>query len=542
MGYAIGKVITTFLAISLMTVPALFPLAETDAEEGRPLIRYVSLGDSMVNGYGMPEYYANDEYNSYGFEVKSDVIYPTRVAKYLESKGYDVEYNQLAVSSTRTLDLRSLIYDEFGGDDITQSQVYAQYMVNSAKLLPDGYTPDMDGFKNYYKDKISAADLITYQFHYDFSKTMQDVILNMGNPILHEPFATVDPFLYILSKSILDSMGLTASAMDRAFGATLGTDKITKLIESFAKGISFCLTMYCRDFDYNMARILELNPDATIIVVDTTDPIREMNVDVGPLNIPIGELYGMMGNFGNFYTKYLSPYAGCAYHVGLDSRPELLLNEITNVDLSDPRITIGPRNDVTMALLKENVEIVPEELRTYVEKKYSGHIPTESYRVYDYFDGDDYDLTEFMKYALASNRGDLVAMLGKDGVTGSAEKAKMKLVNNLDMFHDYDCDIVLHDDGGCTVSNGTDSIHFDYNEMFMIYIANSMLAAALIHFSPAGHEQIASSIISAMEQQEMLNGPPRHISPLFITIIVIIAAIGSLALYRNLFPGKSKEE
>ena len=532
MGKGISKVIVTFFAVSLMIMPTLAPLIQTDAEDLKPQITYISVGDSMVNGYGNPEYYTSADYNSYGFEVKSDVIYPTKIAKYLESQGYEVEYHQLAVSSTRTLDFRSLIYDDYNGDDFTVSRVYKQYMSSSAKVLPEGYTPDMDGFKRYYQDRISEADLITYQFHYDFSSTMDSVFMHLDDPALNRPFETLDPYSYILAKSIMDTTGMNALVVDRAILSGLGADFISKLIESFTIGVAYCITMYCRDFDYNVARILELNPDATIIVVDTTNPINEMSLTAGPLTIPAGELYGMMGGFGNFYAKYLSPYAGCVYHVSLDKSPEKLLDEFTQADLSNLYLTNGSKNDMTIALLDGHNEVVPEELRPYIEKERDWYIPVESYVVYDYYDGDDHDLTEFLKYSLSSHKGDMLKLLGGDGIKAQANATKMKLVNNLDMIHDYDCDIILHEDGGCTISNGTDSVFFDYNEMFLLYLANSMFAAALIHPSPAGHDELASAIIKAIEQHDILNNLPRNISPLFIAMIIAAVAIGASALYQ----------
>lgn len=80
--------------------------------EGDQKLNYVSLGDSMTNGYGMGGY----DHNS-GVADYAENAYPNQFADWLEGKGYSVEHAQLAMSGIRTEDIHWLLEFDYNDEE-----------------------------------------------------------------------------------------------------------------------------------------------------------------------------------------------------------------------------------------------------------------------------------------------------------------------------------------------------------------------------------------------------------------------------------------
>ena len=115
--------ISMLLAICLMLgiMPAAFA-AEAADTGGKGTIKYVSLGASNVNGFGLSGYLpegttaANkDTANVYGYLRSPEGSYPDLIRDYLVEQGYAVELDQLAISSMRVEELRVLLDEDYYG-------------------------------------------------------------------------------------------------------------------------------------------------------------------------------------------------------------------------------------------------------------------------------------------------------------------------------------------------------------------------------------------------------------------------------------------
>ena len=89
------------LLLVLCTVFSSFTVAF--AAEDKGTIKYVSLGDSMTNGYGMSTGYTNE---NQGFQNTAADIYPVQFKEYLEEQGYTVDFYQYAMSAMRAEEIR----------------------------------------------------------------------------------------------------------------------------------------------------------------------------------------------------------------------------------------------------------------------------------------------------------------------------------------------------------------------------------------------------------------------------------------------------
>lgn len=76
----------------------------TDSGDQKAEINYVSLGDSMTNGYGLDGYHGNTGVEDYGNES-----YANQFAAWLEEQGNEVNHAQLAMSAMRAEDLHWLL-------------------------------------------------------------------------------------------------------------------------------------------------------------------------------------------------------------------------------------------------------------------------------------------------------------------------------------------------------------------------------------------------------------------------------------------------
>lgn len=76
------------------------------AKQPNNTIKYLSLGDSMTNGYGISSGYTNE---NQGFQNTAADIYPTQFKNYLEDKGYNVDFYQYSMSAMRFEDLHFLL-------------------------------------------------------------------------------------------------------------------------------------------------------------------------------------------------------------------------------------------------------------------------------------------------------------------------------------------------------------------------------------------------------------------------------------------------
>ena len=140
-------------------------------------VTYVSLGDSMTNGYGLNGYYPGDQEgvyesagrledgytgkdsNCYGYMVNANAAWPTLLAKEM---GWEL-YN-LSISGMRPAELRYLLDKGYIGDHYTWAQFIDEYAIyyDDEGTWFDGNTPYAEGSSKHIWEmynKIGAAHI-----------------------------------------------------------------------------------------------------------------------------------------------------------------------------------------------------------------------------------------------------------------------------------------------------------------------------------------------------------------------------------------------
>ena len=137
------------MVLALCMVISFVPVAAFAAEEE---INYVSLGDSMTNGYCFTGYEQGTGSNNIltGEGMYGNDAYPNLFAAWLEeTTGKTVNHSKLAVSAMRAEDLNYLL----GGREMPTDGWFSQ--------VEDYSGTSGDALKGIYQDAITNADVIT---------------------------------------------------------------------------------------------------------------------------------------------------------------------------------------------------------------------------------------------------------------------------------------------------------------------------------------------------------------------------------------------
>ena len=211
-------------------------------------VRYVSLGDSMTNGLGLPGY-KNGGY----LEVAPDA-YPAQVAEH-----YGWELTQLATSGMRAEDLHYiLMYGEEGG--------YPGDPWMEKELLDNGRWSDVEEVAATFKTAIAQADVITSAVgNANFSVFMTgmiNAILSGDDEGMDYSFATKENGLAGLDPQITE---LVMQIHDNVM-AYLVEIVPEEMAQKLGDAVIFTAASYMRNYNRALDRIVELNPDVEIVL------------------------------------------------------------------------------------------------------------------------------------------------------------------------------------------------------------------------------------------------------------------------------------
>ena len=199
-----SAVLALVLAFALMVgaVPMAVFAAEPKDGDGDGTINYVSIGDSMTNGYGFEGYeQGNDTNSNYDFindvGVYGEGSYALQFEEYLKGKGYDVNHTKLAPSALLADDLLYLLgarEEEFDDDWAGYQHYVGDYDESAAGL---------EQLKAHFQTAITDADIITMcignaSFGAYLVQQVTEVIGIMGGTSQVDPQLTLENGLALL--------------------------------------------------------------------------------------------------------------------------------------------------------------------------------------------------------------------------------------------------------------------------------------------------------------------------------------------------------
>lgn len=287
---------------------------------GTQTLNYVSIGDSMTNGYGFTGYKQGNSTAGYdllqGIGVYGEGAYPLQFEEYLTGLGYNVNHTKLATSATLAGDLwyvlggRDLPLDGWGGmfDYVGQQNRADQYRadVNENEHCA---TPQLMSF---YQNAVAEADVMTVcignaEFGAYLLNRITDALGIMGGRLKADEKVTLQD---ALTYSGLD-------AQQKAFVQKVYDELINELkkyvpddmweqynVQEICNLLTYTTAGYIFNFKGCLNKIVELNPDAEIILVglmNTTYGIT-VTLDDGSV-IPVGDI---MDGFFELLNAYIA--------------------------------------------------------------------------------------------------------------------------------------------------------------------------------------------------------------------------------------------
>ena len=299
----------TALLMVLCLVVGLCPTVAF-AQENAPkkTIKYVSIGDSMSNGYGFTGY-AQDSNNRNEYDFMTgkgmygDGAYPLQFEDYLEEHGYDVNHMQLATSAMLAEDLLYLL----GGRDYFDDgwSGYRSYVgtYSDDELMP------------YIQDAVTEADIITMgignaSFGAFLMQKITDALGIFGAELSEE-----DKLFFEDAIAILDLNAEQYALVMQVYNyleSKLIAEVPAELVEEYnletvVDMIAYTTASYVVNYKLLVEKILEMNPGVEIIFVGLLNTTYGMNVtdDNGDVILPFGDVMDQLFDILNAYMAGL---------------------------------------------------------------------------------------------------------------------------------------------------------------------------------------------------------------------------------------------
>ncbi len=262
--------------------------------DGDGKLDYVSLGASNVNGYGLQGYLPEGttaadkaDANVYGYGRCPEGSYPDLIRDYYEADGISVDMHQLGISSMRAEELRYLLDDSFTGDK------YTEWRFTGGTSWFIQATGSIAATKAEYREAVATADLITLDIGVNnFGVYLSNEITSpgwLGHDV--ESLDTEYKAYYIyLREWILEKAPELAGYKD--------------MLDT----VAYAYLGFISSFDVSVAKIRELNPDATIVVVPVQCIIPDLKLSMDGIEFDLGYVVSELTNAANIYTAHLSPY------------------------------------------------------------------------------------------------------------------------------------------------------------------------------------------------------------------------------------------
>ena len=293
----------------LMAFIMMFSTCGTVFAEGgdsKGTIKYVSIGDSMANGYGFVGYnQTSDNRAVYDFMTGEGMYgegaYPLQFEAYLESLDYEVEHTKLATSAMLAEDLLYLLggREEFDDDWGGYKDYVGTY--SDGELMP------------HIQAAVAEADIIT----------MGIGNASFGAFMLHKLTDALGVFGATLDKELSFEDAIAVLDLDAEqyslvmevydyLESKLIAEVPVELVEQYnleavVDMIAYTTASYVVNYKLLVERILNMNSDVEIILVGLLNTTYGMNVvdDNGEVILPFGDVMDALFGTLNAYMAGL---------------------------------------------------------------------------------------------------------------------------------------------------------------------------------------------------------------------------------------------
>ena len=296
------------LILALCMVVGVIPTTAFAAENR---LNYVSIGDSMANGYGFVGYNQNsNDRNVYdlmtGKGMYGEGAYPLQFEAYLTGLGYDVNHTKLATSATLAEDLLYLLggreefddgwngYKDYVGTySDSELMPYFQKAITEADVISMGI--GNAAFGAYLTHRITdALGLFGASLDEDEKVNFEDAIAVIEMDA--EQYAMI---MEIYGKVESELMGQVSPEIAEAYNL----DEIVDLL-------AYTAASFVVNYRLLLEQILEMNPDVEIVLVGMLNTTSGMNItdENGEVILAFGDVMDMIFDALNAYVAGMPVY------------------------------------------------------------------------------------------------------------------------------------------------------------------------------------------------------------------------------------------
>lgn len=353
----IKKITSCLLALCMLL--SIMPMGVFATET----INYVSLGDSMANGYGLAGYQPAQGINVNGYRQEAPDAYPSQVAG---EKGWDL--TQLAISAMRAEDLNFILNFDWENQEqldlVAESQSWskADFVANKSRWdetfnCGDLYTWDefVDGRFNDY-NIINGAESGTAEYAKMFQnsvETAEYVSMGIGN-------ANFGVFMLGRITNAFGVLGGTSagdawiefqdalSKLDETSQAAVMEvyNKLTSYLteqnyiaveqaELLVNAVSYAVASYVFNYAEVIDRIVELKPNVNIILVGLMNTMSGSKMNFWGNEIDLGDILDIVINTMNTYIaalpsamKLTGNYEEATFYYAEEPHVEMIVNTL----------------------------------------------------------------------------------------------------------------------------------------------------------------------------------------------------------------------
>lgn len=271
-------------------------------------LNYVSIGDSMANGYGFVGYnQTSNDRNVYDFMTGKGMYgagaYPLQFEEHLKGLGYDVNHTKLATSAMTAEDLLYLL----GGRDYFDDgwNGYKDYVgtYSDAEIMP------------HIQNAVAEADVITMgignaAFGAFMVQKVTDALGVFGASLDDDEKVDFEDAIAVLKLDAEQhAMVMQVYGMLKSKLVANVPDELVKQynLGDLADILAYTTASYAVNYKLLVEKMLEMNPDVEIVLVGLLNTTYGMNItdENGNVILPFGDVMDSLFNTLNAYMAGL---------------------------------------------------------------------------------------------------------------------------------------------------------------------------------------------------------------------------------------------
>ena len=278
----------------------LSPVNETVEPGSKGDLNYVSIGDSMANGYGFEGYEQDssttDKYNFLeGKGVYGAGAYPLQFEEYLTAQGYTVKHTKLATSAMLPEDF---LYFLGQRDEIDDGWHGVKDYIGSAS---DAEVAE------YIQKAVKEADIMTLGLgNAAFGAFLLDRATSalgvFGASLEGDPYLNLEYALEFLDDEYSDEVIALVDEFMATIDLAAIADMLGEKYDLVVDILEYTVASFIVNYKLVVETILEMNPDVEIVFVGLLNTIYGVEVDTGAeenfqLGDTMDEMFGMLNDY-----------------------------------------------------------------------------------------------------------------------------------------------------------------------------------------------------------------------------------------------------